>query len=367
MRFDAVIVGAGAAGAAAGASLARRGFQVALVDRDPFPRGDMGIGWVGARAAGLLAEFGADHKPLLDRPINQVRFFDGDLAKTTVPQHCDSLGYVIDRSAFERALIEAAADAGATLHPQCNVTQVVARENEVELQIEQRESIRGRIVVLASGRKSRFVRALGLAASPPAGALWAAYLDTVRDQDEKDLHAVNVILGLTRDGGFGVTVTSGKRVMVAVHVPGSRETALTWLSRTCIALAAKGIIPPGLESKVDRAVVCAPLPPALEMESHVGKHALVIGEAGGFVSATSIEGLVPGMWSAKVAADVIEAALRGLRSQDELMTFDTRWRLEMADYLRLPNTDMQFLVPLVFSNQPMADRMAAAFFLGENI
>ena len=118
---------------------------------------------------------------------------------------------------------------------------------------------------------------------------------------------------------------------------------------------------------MDRAVVCPPVVPALEMESHVGKHALVIGEAGGFASALSIEGLVPGMWSAKIAAEVIEAALRSPRSQDELMTFDTRWRLEMADYLRLPNTDTQFLIPLVFSNPPMADRMAAAFFLGENI
>jgi flavin-dependent dehydrogenase len=367
MSFDAVIVGAGAAGAAAGASLARRGFQVALVDRDRFPRGDTGIGWVGARAATLLAEFGVDPKPLLDHAINQVRFFDSDLGKTALPQRCDALGYVIDRSAFEQALIEAAAEAGAALHPECDVTRVEAREDEVELHIAGREPICGRIVVLASGRQSRLARKLGLAAHPPTGALWAAYLDAACDQDAKDVHAVNIILGLTRDGGFGVTVASGKRLMAAAYVPGSRETALTWLSRTCKALAAKGILPSALENKMDRAVVGAPWPAALDMESHVGKHTLVIGEAGGFVAATSLEGLVPGMWSAKIAAEVIEAALRGPRSQDELMTFDTRWRLEMADYLRLPNTDVQFLVPLVFSNQPMADRMAAAFFLGENI
>ena len=29
--------------------------------------------------------------------------------------------------------------------------------------------------------------------------------------------------------------------------------------------------------------------------------------------------------------------------------------------------DSQFLIPLIFSNQPMADRMGAAFFSGENI
>ena len=73
------------------------------------------------------------------------------------------------------------------------------------------------------------------------------------------------------------------------------------------------------------------------------------------------------MWSAQIAVDVLEKALRSVQSQDELMTFDSVWRMQMADYLRSPHTDIQFLLPLIFSNQPMANRMGAAFFLGENI
>jgi flavin-dependent dehydrogenase len=103
------------------------------------------------------------------------------------------------------------------------------------------------------------------------------------------------------------------------------------------------------------------------MDTHVGKHTLVIGDAGGFVSAASNEGIYPAMWSAQIAAEVIEAALQSPHSQDELMAFDSKWRMKMADYLRRPNTDSQFLIPLIFSNQPMADRMGAAFFSGENI
>ena len=49
------------------------------------------------------------------------------------------------------------------------------------------------------------------------------------------------------------------------------------------------------------------------------------------------------------------------------MKFDTAWRTQLADYLRPPQTDIQFLLPLIFSNQPMADRMGAAFFHGESI
>jgi len=39
----------------------------------------------------------------------------------------------------------------------------------------------------------------------------------------------------------------------------------------------------------------------------------------------------------------------------------------MAEHLRRPNTDTHFLLPLIFSNRQMADRMADAFWKGENI
>ena len=106
---------------------------------------------------------------------------------------------------------------------------------------------------------------------------------------------------------------------------------------------------------------------ALEMDSHVAKHTLIIGEAGGFVAAASNEGIYPAMWSAQLAAQVVHQALGSKHSQDVLMQFDSKWRMSMAEYLRPPNTDIQFLLPLIFSNQPMADRMGAAFFAGENI
>ncbi|MCH7839235.1 MAG: hypothetical protein IID38_03225 [Planctomycetes bacterium] len=97
------------------------------------------------------------------------------------------------------------------------------------------------------------------------------------------------------------------------------------------------------------------------------KHTLLIGDAGGFVSAISNEGIYPAIWSAGIAAEVIHEALDANPSQDVLMTFDSRWRVEMADHLRSPHTDIRFLLPLIFTNQPMADRMGAAFFFGENI
>jgi hypothetical protein len=53
--------------------------------------------------------------------------------------------------------------------------------------------------------------------------------------------------------------------------------------------------------------------------------------------------------------------------QDQLREFSTTWRSTMAEFLRPPNTDVHFLLPLIFSNKQMADRMAGAFWEGTNI
>jgi len=140
----------------------------------------------------------------------------------------------------------------------------------------------------------------------------------------------------------------------------------------CKTAHERGVVPMDLSPAAAAAtVVSSPASAGLDMETHVGKHSLVFGDAGGFVSAASNEGIYPGMWSAQLAAEVAETALQaaknGRPTQDELMRFDSLWRIQMADYLRSPHTDIQFILPLIFSNQPMADRMGAAFFSGENI
>jgi flavin-dependent dehydrogenase len=106
---------------------------------------------------------------------------------------------------------------------------------------------------------------------------------------------------------------------------------------------------------------------ALEMETHVGKRSLLIGEAGGFVCALSGEGLYPAIGSAALAVETCVEALAAAHLQDALADFDSAWRREMVEYLRLPNVDLRFLLPLVFSNEQMARKLAGAFVCGENI
>ncbi len=365
MTYDVLIVGTGPAGSTAASLLAQAGHRVALVGSQPFPRTPAGIGWVGAQAAPLLESIGACRETL-DRPIADITFLSADLAKSATPATRETPGYFIDRAAFENTLIDSATSAGVQAIHEATVLDVTLREKNVEARFRNHDPVQGRILVLADGRSSALAGRIGLTA--PSGRFWAAYLCVPTGAPPaRDKGKISIILGLTRDGGYGMTLSAAGQLTVAVSVPGTRADAVSRLTRLCQTLAERERIPADIDPQPERMVIVPPPLNALDMETHVGKHALLIGEAGGFVAALSNEGVVPAMWSASIAAKVVTTALKSRQSQDKLMTFDTRWRLEMAEYLRSPNTDMQFLVPLVFSNQPMADRMAAAFFRGDNI
>jgi hypothetical protein len=109
-----------------------------------------------------------------------------------------------------------------------------------------------------------------------------------------------------------------------------------------------------------------PLAAALELESHVGKRALAVGLAGGFSAALSGQWLYPALQSAVLAAGIVDKALGDPRPQDVFGQFDARWRQKLAGFLRSPNTQLPFLLPLVFSNQQIADRFCRSYLFGES-
>ena len=60
--FDAIVIGAGPAGSAAAVELARAGRDVALLDRQAFPRDKPCGDLIGARALALARDLGIDER-----------------------------------------------------------------------------------------------------------------------------------------------------------------------------------------------------------------------------------------------------------------------------------------------------------------
>jgi flavin-dependent dehydrogenase len=300
-----------------------------------------------------------------------VTFLDAELEKTAKPKLEGVPGYLVERGTFVQTLAEASVAAGAELRQDWAVADVRLHEDMVELISAAGESIQARMMLAAVGLQAPLMERLLPGGRSRLAGRWTAQVERKvgKSKAAGKGGSLSVVLGLDRQGAFGVVMAWPGRVAVALSAAGETGEAVPGLlADLCQRLAAKSITSVDLSTDAPSATVRhVPANVALEMDSHVSKHTLIIGHAGGFVAAASDEAIYPAMWSAKIAVEVVHRALSSRHSQDVLMEFDSEWRLAMAEYLRPPNTDTQFLIPLIFSNQPMADRMAAAFFAGENI
>lgn len=108
-----------------------------------------------------------------------------------------------------------------------------------------------------------------------------------------------------------------------------------------------------------------PLAGALSQEG-VANRTLLIGPAGGFYSACG-EDIYPNCWSALFATEVLRSALKEKHLQDAINTYRMNWRTTLGDYLRGPQQNLRFLLPLIYRNQIMTTRLTESILLGRSV
>jgi hypothetical protein len=108
-----------------------------------------------------------------------------------------------------------------------------------------------------------------------------------------------------------------------------------------------------------------PLGGALAQEG-IGNRTLLIGPAGGFYSACG-EDLYPNCWSAFFATEVVRKAMHEKHLQDAINPYRMIWRTTLGEYLRGPQQNLRFLLPLMYRNQTMTTRLAEAILLGKQV
>lgn len=108
-----------------------------------------------------------------------------------------------------------------------------------------------------------------------------------------------------------------------------------------------------------------PLAGALAHEG-VANRTLLIGPAGGFYSACT-EDIYPNCWSAVFAADAIKKAVKEPHLQDALQPYRSKWRTTLGEYLRGPQQNFRFLLPLVYRNEVMTTRLTECILLGKSV
>lgn len=222
---DVIIVGAGPGGSMAGTLLARAGLDVELIDKEDFPRFHIGESLLPIDLA-LFDRLGLDMKALGFLYKGGAEFFDertGDhavyLFKDGLP-NTPGYAYQVDRSKFDKAVLDCAVRDGATFTPNVRVSQLLPDADGVEVQTSQ-GARRARYVIDATGQDAllahreksmRRIEDFGLAAV-------FRHFDGLSDSVWQELSEAgqgNIRVLIVENGWVWLIPLAGKRLSVGV-------------------------------------------------------------------------------------------------------------------------------------------------------
>jgi geranylgeranyl reductase family protein len=166
--FDTVIVGAGPAGSAAAIALAQRGYAVALVDKQPFPRAKLCGDFVNPINRPIFRELGVEER-VLAQPHAEVTGFrltscTGDEAEAPFSSTSQQpeFGLGMRREQLDQVLMERAMSLGVTVRLGCRIEDLSRSAQGWQLKAGGDESWQAGILIGADGRNSWVAQQLGM-------------------------------------------------------------------------------------------------------------------------------------------------------------------------------------------------------------
>jgi 2-polyprenyl-6-methoxyphenol hydroxylase-like FAD-dependent oxidoreductase len=173
--YDAVVVGARVAGTPAAQRLAEQGWKVLLLDREPPPADTLSTHMLFPNTLARLAELGALQRIESRHRVNLVDYAIRTIGHESAGRFTPIGGFdrmtSITRPVLDRALLEAAVDAGAETRFGEKVTDLLGAGTAADpahgVVLEGGERIEARWVLGADGRVSTVARLLGLEKERP--------------------------------------------------------------------------------------------------------------------------------------------------------------------------------------------------------
>jgi geranylgeranyl reductase family protein len=321
-QWDALVIGGGPAGAAAGFWLARAGHRVLVVEKKQFPREKTCGDGLTPRAVRQLHDIG------LAEPLSQYLRFDGlrSIAHGVTlelawPEHPDfpPYGYVVRRRDLDKLVADRAAAAGAVVWSGAEAVEPVVDGGVVTGAVIRRdvalETVSARYIVVADGSNSRFGRALGAARDRTyplgmavRGYFTSPYHDEPWIESHLDLH--------DRDGnnlpGYGWIFPVGDGT-VNVGV-GLLSTFAGWKEVNTSKLMDAFVTTAPARWGISQETSCGPptggkLPTGGSVMPNVGPNWLIVGDAAGSVNPFNGEGISLAYETGRWAAEAVGVAL----------------------------------------------------------
>jgi geranylgeranyl reductase family protein len=312
--MEALVVGAGPAGATAARALALAGVTVRLLDRSKFPRSKPCGGGISLR---LLQRFSYLEQALTRIPTHRVSRMhlegpDGD--STVIHSHVPA-ALMIRRVEFDALLVDLAREAGAAVIEGVDVVAASQDATGVTLTSRDGRTFAAPVVIAADGVHSVVARRLGLNRG------WrdtSIALDMMEESPRRTLRDVDpstmwVAYGVNGGPGYGYIFPKRDHVNVGIgyvlnHYRRAVDAHPYEVQRTFVGkLRGRGLV----EGESVRAHFTPFLIPVGGPLRRPGRGRVILaGDAGGFVNGFTAEGIYYAMVSGELAAKSVVASAR---------------------------------------------------------
>jgi flavin-dependent dehydrogenase len=347
--WDAIVIGAGPAGALSACLLARANLRVLLLERKSFPRPKVCGGCLNAHAVAALARAGLEGRvrALGAAPIRALRLHQ----RARVATIDLAPGLAISRQALDAELVAAAIESGSAFLPE--TAALVAPEGDVpwregwrRVSLQHRHEhglfAAARAVLVADGLAHSSLRECTsfhgrVSASARIG------VGGVADPGTIELQPGSITMAVGRHGYVGAVEVEDGRVNVAAAVdPGFLKTFAATSKAIGAILAEAGVTAgPGL----DTIGWMGTIPLTRHLPRPAARGIFVLGDAAGYVEPFTGEGMA---WAFAGAEAVVPMVKRAMASHDARLEQDwtrvyargigreQRWCRVVARALRMP-------------------------------
>ena len=375
---DIIVVGAGPAGSTAAKLLADCGYSVLLVDRANFPRHKTCASWINRLAFERFAYLQPHLDELIETPFYGITFYDSKIQRSGTYLERRPCGYLSLRTKLDDGLRKIAMHAGAEFLGGCGVENVREERDGVVVLLADGRELCARVLVGADGASSRVAAAAGIHKGwGKRDYVLCANADIPCDTElirstYGERFPFYVYLEYQGQQGYGWVFPKRRHVCVGIgaRLENGRQIRSLY-SGFFRELKQRGHLPESLE-ETGTYYDLDPVGAVHRLPALTRGRVILIGDAAGFVSGSTGEGIYPAMVSAEVAAEIIHEALARGSVESGLARFNEAWRGELGDYVkRLPGGEQESRtrgrMDLIFRSS-LVSRMAGRIFLyGERL
>jgi geranylgeranyl reductase family protein len=373
---DVLIVGAGPSGSIAATTLANQGHSVVVIDKAIFPRHKTCASWINALAFSRFPYLEPALDSLVDCPFHGIRFYNESISRHGSYNERKPSGYLTLRSKFDHGLANIAVASGAILYQGVRATHIEEDKTGIQARLDNGATIRARFLFGADGSNSQIGRWSGLRKS------WRADEYVLCANEDIPYRAADIerfygsrfplIVSLRFNGLDGYGWVFPKREYICVGIGGRIRAGsdIREIMRTFVDQSRKAKLVPQDLKISDPSYALDPAGAVHRMPTLTKGRTVLIGDAAGFVSGSTGEGIYPGMVSGAIAADVIHETLA--EGSSDISVFNERWRVELGGYLRsLPGGEQKkstvSRMDVIFRSRLVSALAGRVFLYGEPI